>query len=94
MGPRGVWVSSVQQAESPESEPPRCGAEGVCGSNLKSREALDALARKAIQPLAIVGMFGVPPDRPLSGILSGGVCIPSPLMALTISFTAQTPWNV
>ena len=94
MGPRGVWASSVQQAESLESEPPRCGPEGVCGSNLKSREAFAALARKAIQPLATVGVFGVPPGKPLLGVLPGGVCIPSPLMALTISFTAQTPWSV
>ncbi len=74
----------IQLAESSESEPPRCGAEGVCGLNLSSLAAA-ARARSAIQPLAIGGPFGVPPEvrRPGGPLSSGGVCIPSPLLALT-----------
>ena len=85
VGPQRVWYCLLTQlAESSESEPPRCGAEGVCGLN-RSSLAAAARARSAIQPLAIGGPFGVPPEvRRLGGPLSsGGVCIPSPLLALT-----------
>ena len=82
----GVVLFLVQLAEPElsESEPPRCGAEGVCGSNLSSLAAA-ARALSAIQPLAIGEPFGVPPEvRRLGGpLLSGGVGIPSPLLALT-----------
>ncbi len=83
---------NVQLAGPGESEPPRCGAEGVCGSNLALLAAA-ARARSAIQPLAIRGMVGVPPgeSRPSGLFPPGGVCIPSPLMALTKSLTARTP---
>ena len=87
-----LFLAQLAEPSLSESEPPRCGAEGVCGSNLSSLAAA-ARALSAIQPLAIGEPFGVPPEvRRLGGPLpSGGVCIPSPLTGSHQCLTAQTP---